>query len=647
MAISETIIHSTVTTEERALATGAVIRQPIDAGLTDIAGLAVTDSNIIVGDGTNWVAESGATALTSLGVSVAAQTLLDDVSVAAIRTTLGELQLELAEGAFANGDKTKLDGIEALADVTDATNVTAAGALMDSEVTNLAQVKAFSSADYATAAQGSTADTAVQPAGLTTYQLKPTEGAFANGDKTKLNGIEALADVTDATNVAAAGAAILSSANTFTAKNNFQRIKIAIPAITPAETSPGISVGDGGLYDISERTGGFPQYGHHLVFYNVTGATVEAGEFDVGRTTWVETNRLGYSGSGTQIFGCWDGVNSPAANAGHTWNSGAVVAQELNAGNRWAELGLLDDVGTTRYTVGQQIVPDVLPSAIGQDFADVTISEATPAVISLTAHGFVEGQAFELEAGAGVLPATAPSSAATGNIYYVLSSGLGADSFQFSTSRGGAAINTTDGSGTVALLPAFHGSFAAVISKSIHGHRWQTGNFTALDSIAGGGRAMNVNGSATAGADEPATMLRLGGYFVDGIDFSGGAPSGQAIKFGASQNVGSASQGINNLYATTHYITANHFLTSDSASRVYFSIGTTPIYFSIEDNSSQIRLNNVSGGGVALSVSGSDLVYAISGGLGFFGETPVARPTSVAVTAAGVHAALVSLGLIT
>ena len=59
-------------------------------------------------------------------------------------------------------DGTKLDGIEASADVTDTTNVTAAGALMDSEVTNLAQVKAFSSADYATAAQGTTADSALQ-----------------------------------------------------------------------------------------------------------------------------------------------------------------------------------------------------------------------------------------------------------------------------------------------------------------------------------------------------------------------------------------------------------------------------------------------------------------------------------------------------
>jgi len=44
----------------------------------------------------------------------------------------------------------------------DTTNVTAAGAVMDSEVTNLSQVKAFDTTNYATAAQGSTADTALQ-----------------------------------------------------------------------------------------------------------------------------------------------------------------------------------------------------------------------------------------------------------------------------------------------------------------------------------------------------------------------------------------------------------------------------------------------------------------------------------------------------
>ena len=75
---------------------------------------------------------------------------------------LSTYQLKPSEGAFVNGDKTHLDTIETNADVTDTANVTAAGALMDSEVTNLAQVKAFASSDYATAAQGSTADSALQ-----------------------------------------------------------------------------------------------------------------------------------------------------------------------------------------------------------------------------------------------------------------------------------------------------------------------------------------------------------------------------------------------------------------------------------------------------------------------------------------------------
>ena len=57
--------------------------------------------------------------------------------------------------------------VEDGADVTDTTNVTAAGALMDSEVTNLAQVKAFDSTDYATAAQGTKADAALPKAGGT------------------------------------------------------------------------------------------------------------------------------------------------------------------------------------------------------------------------------------------------------------------------------------------------------------------------------------------------------------------------------------------------------------------------------------------------------------------------------------------------
>ena len=115
-------------------------------------------------------------------------------------------QVSITESQISDfGTYSTATGVENNADVTDTANVTAAGAVMDTEVTNLADVKAFDTSDYATAAQGAKADSAQQP---------PTEGAFANGDKTKLDGIEASADVTDTANVKTALNASLGGAAT-------------------------------------------------------------------------------------------------------------------------------------------------------------------------------------------------------------------------------------------------------------------------------------------------------------------------------------------------------------------------------------------------------------------------------------------------
>ena len=96
-------------------------------------------------------------------------------------TTYSEGDGGLTQKNFTTTLKDKLDGIEASADVTDTTNVTAAGALMDSEVTNLAAVKAFATSDYATAAQGTTADAALPKAGGT------MTGDVSLGDNVKAN----------------------------------------------------------------------------------------------------------------------------------------------------------------------------------------------------------------------------------------------------------------------------------------------------------------------------------------------------------------------------------------------------------------------------------------------------------------------------
>lgn len=81
------------------------------------------------------------------------------------------------DGRDVSADGTKLDGIEAGADVTDTANVSAAGALMDSEVTNLAQVKAFDETDYVGVT--STTGQANMPAGTTAQRTgSPVAGAL-------------------------------------------------------------------------------------------------------------------------------------------------------------------------------------------------------------------------------------------------------------------------------------------------------------------------------------------------------------------------------------------------------------------------------------------------------------------------------------
>ena len=95
-----------------------------------ISGALTTNSTIdgrdVAVDGTKLDGiESGATA---------------DQTAAEIKTAY---ESNANTNAFTDADESKLDGIEASADVTDTTNVTAAGALMDSELTNITAVKAL------------------------------------------------------------------------------------------------------------------------------------------------------------------------------------------------------------------------------------------------------------------------------------------------------------------------------------------------------------------------------------------------------------------------------------------------------------------------------------------------------------------------
>ena len=115
-----------------------------------------------------------------------------------------------AAGSMSASDKTKLDGIEsnATADQTASEIRTLVEAATDSNV--------FTDADHTKLNNIETAATADQTGAeiKSLYEGESDTNAFSDAEKTKLSGIEASADVTDATNVDAAGAVMNTDTST-------------------------------------------------------------------------------------------------------------------------------------------------------------------------------------------------------------------------------------------------------------------------------------------------------------------------------------------------------------------------------------------------------------------------------------------------
>ena len=84
---------------------GTVANARLDAQLQDVAGLAVTNGNFIVGDGSNFVAESGATARTSLGLGTAA---VLDTGIS--NTNIAKFTSGVADNDFLRVDGTDIEG---------------------------------------------------------------------------------------------------------------------------------------------------------------------------------------------------------------------------------------------------------------------------------------------------------------------------------------------------------------------------------------------------------------------------------------------------------------------------------------------------------------------------------------------------------
>jgi hypothetical protein len=155
-------------------------KQPLDADLTAIAALAVTDGNFIVGNGTTWVVESGATARTSLGLGSIATQESSSVSITGGSIT-GITDLAVADGG--TGASTAADARTNLGLGTMATQASSSVTITGGSVTGITDIAI---ADGGTGA--STAAQALINLGLTATaaELNYSDGVTSN-IQTQLN----------------------------------------------------------------------------------------------------------------------------------------------------------------------------------------------------------------------------------------------------------------------------------------------------------------------------------------------------------------------------------------------------------------------------------------------------------------------------
>lgn len=101
------------------------------------------------------------------------------------------------------------------------------------------------------------------------------------------------------------------------------------------------------------------------------------------------------------------------------------------------------------YRVEAYCTVNVNYSVLNSDLRVCTISVATPAEVTSKAHGLSADDAFVFILFSG---ASMPSPVAASTLYYVLGAGITANTFRFSATLGGAAVNTTAaGNGTILL----------------------------------------------------------------------------------------------------------------------------------------------------------------------------------------------------
>ena len=272
---------------------------------------------------------------------------------------------------FTTALKNKLDGIEASADVTDTTNVTAAGALMDSELTSITDVKALDQSVVSGAS----------PTFSTTNMTDASNKRFmTDAQESKLDSVETNADVTDTANVKAA---LNANLTTLTIGDSDDTITIpgdlVVTGTTTTNNVETVSTSNGVVFEgnaadanevtllaatvTADRTATLPDLtGHVALFSSAPTATVSATPAELNildgvTATTAEINKLDGLTATTTELNYVDGVTSNIqtqlnAKSGSLSDLGiTATAAELNkldgATVTTAEINILDGVTAT------------------------------------------------------------------------------------------------------------------------------------------------------------------------------------------------------------------------------------------------------------------------------------------------------------
>jgi hypothetical protein len=179
----------------------------------------------------------------------------------------------------------------------------------------------------------------------------------------------------------------------------------------------------------------------------------------------------------------------------------------------------------------------------------ITMTIASPAVLSWAAHGLPIGGAFQLTT-TGALP----TGVSINTTYYVITAGFGANSFQFAATPGGAAIVSTGSqSGTHTGTP-FYVPHAGMVNAILEtwggggGGGGVAGNAGATVSGAGGGAgsySRKLSTAAAVGASKAVTIGAAGaaGASTPSAGGNGGDTSVGALCVGKGGSGGVAGSG--------------------------------------------------------------------------------------------------------